>query len=106
MLVVNEKRERLTIIDPNRPENNISGGTHLINKIIDAFAQAHDLLLDRLTAYEKGDTDVSFLQDLVGGDFTPYDRQRRQLADLYFGLTGQDPLGYGGSGKAQRVSHR
>lgn len=89
MIFTNEKRDRLTIIDPNRPENNISGGTRLIKDIFDAFSRAHKSLHQRLAAYERGDRTVtSFLEDLVGGDFKAYSRQRKHLRDLYFGLTG------------------
>lgn len=68
--------------------------------------RAYDVLQDRLGAYETGDTDVSFLADLVGGDFTSYDTQRKQLASIYFGLTGQEPAGQKTSLKTKHVSSR
>lgn len=93
MLFAKEKADRLTIIDPNRPENNISGGSRLISGIIEAFRYAHDLLIDRMSAQEQdrsGRPNDSILRDLLGGDFTAYEEQRKQLGELYFGLTGQD----------------
>ena len=106
MLFNKEKKNRLTIIDPNRPENNISGGTHLIEKILDSFAQAFNVLQHRLAAYESGDTNVSFLEDLVGGNFTSYEAQRKQLRGIYFGLTGQDPTEHQTTATSKLVSPR
>ena len=90
LLFSNEKRNRLTIIDPNRPENNISGGTRLIEEIFDSFARAYDILQERLTSFEEGDTEICFLENLVGGNFTAYEEQREKLRSLYFGLTGRE----------------
>jgi non-canonical poly(A) RNA polymerase PAPD5/7 len=91
MLFTRDKPGRLTIIDPNRPENNISGGTTLIEGICDSFARAHQSLHHRLNQYEKGEKSESFLKDLIGGDFKSYDHQRQHLSNVYFGLTGQEP---------------
>jgi DNA polymerase sigma len=88
MVFTNEKPDRLTIIDPNRPENNVSGGTRLISDIFETFSRAHRSLLERLEAHENGDTATSFLRDLVGANFGAYSEQRAQLRELYFGLTG------------------
>ncbi|KEF58877.1 uncharacterized protein A1O9_03720 [Exophiala aquamarina CBS 119918] len=81
-----DKRGRLTIIDPNRPENNISGGTSQIQKIFHAFSLAHQGLLERLDDVQNADPDdgpKSFLEYIVGGDFRSYDTQRQTLYDLY-----------------------
>lgn len=81
-----DKKGRLTIIDPNRPENNISGGTSGIQKILHAFSLAHQGLLQRLDDLENLDSDEeskSILEYIVGGDFTAYDLQRQMLYDLY-----------------------
>lgn len=82
----------MTIIDPNRPENNISGGTTEIETILEAFATAHDSLQSRLAEHEERATSgpYSFLEDIVGGDFGSYEEQRKTLKDLHFGLTGMD----------------
>lgn len=40
--------------------------------------------------YEDGADSISFLTDLVGGNFSAYNAQRRLLGDVYFGLTGQE----------------
>lgn len=86
-----EKAERLTIIDPNRPENNISGGTREIGRIFDCFSTAYEVLQDALDRYSNQSADgapISFLKDLVGGNFSKYDKQRHHIRDIYYGLKG------------------
>ena len=88
-----EKAGRLTIIDPNRPENNISGGTREIDIIAASFSSAYDILQARLAAFADGQTNTnsfSFLESLVGGNFDSYENQRTVSRNLYFGLTGND----------------
>ncbi|RMZ80164.1 hypothetical protein DV737_g3111, partial [Chaetothyriales sp. CBS 132003] len=89
----NEKRGRLTIIDPNRPENNVSGGSNQIDQVFSLFSTAHEILSDHMSAFPVSRSDkasFSFLKDLVGGNFARYDKQRKGLQSLYFGLTGQE----------------
>lgn len=105
MIFTNEKKNRLTIIDPNRPENNISGGTSQIGVIFQAFARAYESLRRSLRAYEKGDTQISFLEELIGGDFEAFKTQRNHLGGVYFGLTGREPPVQQWSNKAKPVSH-
>lgn len=84
----NDKPDRLKIIDPNRPENNISGGTNKIGLIFDCFATAHDLLQERLAAHANGGGRSSFLEHVVGGNFEAYDTQREYLQELHLGPSG------------------
>ncbi|RMD40293.1 hypothetical protein DV735_g4838, partial [Chaetothyriales sp. CBS 134920] len=89
----NDKRGRLAIIDPNRPENNISGGSNQIGHVFSLFSSAYDILSDHLSAFPARRADkasFSFLKDIIGGDFAAYDKQRKALQSLYFGLSGQD----------------
>ncbi|KAJ9636009.1 hypothetical protein H2204_005506 [Knufia peltigerae] len=58
---------RLTIIDPNRPDNNISGGTSQINEIGRSFSSAYQALVERLDMYEEQfphNSTISFLECL------------------------------------------
>lgn len=83
--VFNDKDGRLTIVDPNRPDNNISGGTRLIDNIIRCFSLAHQTLLSRLNAYGERTLQSqphSLLECLIGGNFTLYETQRRTLFNL------------------------
>jgi non-canonical poly(A) RNA polymerase PAPD5/7 len=87
--IFNDKDGRLTIIDPNRPDNNISGGTRLISDILRCFSSAHRALLQRLNAHEQRDKNSptsSFLGCLVGGNFTQFETQRQALYDLGLSL--------------------
>jgi len=76
---------RLTIIDPNRPDNNISGGTNQITEIVRCFSSAHQSLMLRLDDYEKRTAQSptsSLLECLVGGNFAQYEAQRQVLHNL------------------------
>ncbi|RVX67258.1 hypothetical protein B0A52_09295 [Exophiala mesophila] len=81
----NDKTSRLTIIDPNRADNNISGGTHRIAEIQECFRAAHQALQDRLETFHSKAEPGSFLECLVGGDFSHYESQRQLLHELYTG---------------------
>jgi non-canonical poly(A) RNA polymerase PAPD5/7 len=73
---------RLTIIDPNRPENNLSGGTGQVRTIFSCFASAHRTLQAKLREYADVDArdSFSFLRNLIGGDFSIYTAQRNPAA--------------------------
>ncbi|KIW66589.1 hypothetical protein, variant [Phialophora macrospora] len=90
---------RLTIIDPHRADNNISGGTRQIDTILDCFSKAHRALAARLASFEKDPLEVyveGFLGCLIGGDFTSYERQRQRLRDLSVNAKHGPPGGKGG----------
>lgn len=74
------------IIDPNRADNNISGGTSSIATIFALFAQSHATLQESLDSFaERGlkDSKFSFLEKLIGGNFSAYDEQRQRLRHLH-----------------------
>lgn len=86
------KRERLSIIDPNRPDNDISGGSQHIAIIFKAFAGAYVKLKEKLTAAAMhGDIDESILGDIIGGNYKYYDTQRVHLKAVY-DATHPDPV--------------
>ncbi|KAK5075470.1 hypothetical protein LTR64_001677 [Lithohypha guttulata] len=85
-LLLNEKPDRLMIVDPNRPDNNITGGSTEVPRIFRLFSQIHDQLLSRLddfAAQDESMTNFSFLEAVIGGDFTPYYDQRKALYMVY-----------------------
>ncbi|ETI27516.1 hypothetical protein G647_09707 [Cladophialophora carrionii CBS 160.54] len=91
--------ERLTIIDPHRSDNNISGGTRQISTIFDCFSKAHKALTTRLASFEKDPSRHQangFLGCLIGGDFTSYERQRQRLRELSVNATPGPTAGKGG----------
>ena len=78
----------LSIIDPNRPDNDISGGSRAILQIFAAFKAAHADLQGLLEAAGKGQhVGRSLLLPLVGGNYKSVVERRRELLDLYIGLT-------------------
>ncbi|KAF1948039.1 hypothetical protein EJ02DRAFT_440192 [Clathrospora elynae] len=78
-----EKPNGLSIQDPNRPENNISGGSYNAQIAFDAFKVAHQTLTDRIRATKAGQNiGPSILECILGGDYTSYFRQRNHMKSL------------------------
>ncbi|KAH6616761.1 hypothetical protein C7974DRAFT_416878 [Boeremia exigua] len=69
----------LSIQDPNRPENNISGGSHKAWEVFSAFRSAHRVLKDRIDSKSAG---RSILECLLGGNYETYIMQRRHMQTL------------------------
>ena len=79
-----QRNTRLTIIDPNRPENDISGGTANINLILNCFDDARAKLLGRFERVEAGDdVDGSILECVLGGNYSSFTDQRNRLYELH-----------------------
>ena len=84
--------KRLTIIDPNRPENDISGGSSKINDVLDVFRRAHAALQRRLhQVYEGIDLDESVLGCVWGGNYASFIHQREKLSMLHRGYAVSPP---------------
>ncbi|KAF2852789.1 hypothetical protein T440DRAFT_391414 [Plenodomus tracheiphilus IPT5] len=78
-----EKPNGLSIQDPNRPDNNISGGSHKAQDVFKAFAMAHRILEDRMAASRSGqDIGGSILGCVLGGNYQTYIAQRRLMKSL------------------------
>jgi non-canonical poly(A) RNA polymerase PAPD5/7 len=79
------RTERLAIVDPNNPENDISGGTKEISMILRCFAKAYQTLKDSIqsAAMSPSGTIRSFLGLILGGNYEAYDNQRAHLKSLY-----------------------
>lgn len=78
--------KRLTIIDPNNPRNDISGGTSQIETVLHLFKQAHTAVQTRLNQHESGqDVEASILECILGGDYTSFMHQRQRLSRLHRG---------------------
>lgn len=89
---MDEKVDRLMIIDPNRPDNNITGGSNQITRIIDLFSKTHEMLMARLDDFvdpEHRGNNFSFLEDLIGGNFAAYQEQRRSLHRVFNNMSGK-----------------
>ncbi|KAF7443562.1 Topoisomerase family protein [Pyrenophora tritici-repentis] len=78
-----EKYDGLSIQDPNRPENNISGGSHRARVAFDAFKEAYLTLQDRIDATRSGQNiGPSILGCVLGGNYESYANQRYHLRAL------------------------
>lgn len=73
----------LTIVDPNRPENDISGGSREIKKVFKCFSGAHAAIQKRLNDVRTGkNKSESILGCILGGCYTSFEAQRALLHDL------------------------
>lgn len=78
----------LCIADPNRPDNDISGGSSLVREIFKEFANAFTVLNDRMEEIQRGENiRGSILALLFAGDYSSYERQRARLEHLAKGGT-------------------
>ena len=83
---------RLTIIDPNRPTNDVSGGSHEIDAVLDCFKAAHGALQRRLSQVQSGkDVEDSILGCMWGGNYSSFTRQREKLSQLHRGYAVSPP---------------
>ena len=73
------KADRLAIIDPNKPENDISGGSRSVSMIFDRFSRAHEELMIAMRSPYR----ISLLDWMLGGDYENFTWQRDHLQDLY-----------------------
>ncbi|KAI7152005.1 hypothetical protein KC316_g15042, partial [Hortaea werneckii] len=89
---VNAKSDRLTIIDPNKRDNDISGGSHRINDVLDVFSHAHAELQRRLSQLHRGEgVQDSILGCIWGGNYSSFIHQREKLSLLQRGYRVSPP---------------
>ncbi|KAL4949963.1 hypothetical protein BDW69DRAFT_65851 [Aspergillus filifer] len=74
---------RLSIEDPNNPDNDISGGTREIALIFKSFAEAFRLLKDRLLSSAMSGTNESILGTIIAANFDEYTELRWQLREVF-----------------------
>ena len=73
------KADRLAIMDPNKPDNDVSGGSRNVSNIFDRFSRAHDEILIAMRSVNR----PSLLDWLLGGNYEIFSRQRDHLRNLY-----------------------
>ncbi|KAJ5716825.1 hypothetical protein N7488_002471 [Penicillium malachiteum] len=78
-----ESKDRLSIEDPNNPDNDISGGTKEIPLIFHTFREAHRVLRDMMHRYHTLPPGTSILEKIIAANFDEYDQQRFQLFEVY-----------------------
>ncbi|KAI1338406.1 hypothetical protein F5Y15DRAFT_387083 [Xylariaceae sp. FL0016] len=76
--------DRLSIIDPNNPANDIAGGSANIKRILNHFSDAHALLEKRMHKLAKNPDDpkdkyATILGPLLGGNYGNFDGQREWM---------------------------
>ncbi|KAI5291557.1 hypothetical protein KEM54_003592 [Ascosphaera aggregata] len=76
---------KLTILDPNNPDNDVSRGTTEIKRVFRAFSDAHRALRDALAhvAVDPSTAPKSLLQGIIGANYTSYCRQREHLLSIF-----------------------
>ena len=83
---------RLTIVDPNRPDNDISGGTRNIGEVLNVFREAHSAIQRKLHGFQAGeDGSESLLACILGGNYSSFIRQREKLSMLQRGFAISPP---------------
>jgi non-canonical poly(A) RNA polymerase PAPD5/7 len=90
-----KNHNRLSIIDPNNPANDISGGSSNTSNILAHFANAHQELTKRMAqlAQDPNRAGQSILEVIMGGNYSSFENQRNYLELLakegYRPTTGQ-----------------
>ncbi|KAL8674141.1 MAG: hypothetical protein Q9168_001478 [Polycauliona sp. 1 TL-2023] len=74
----NRQLPKLAILDPNRPENDISGGSKNVGRIFDLFSQAYDETMEAMKTNA-----FSLLGWALGGNYANFTTQRGRLRGLY-----------------------
>ncbi|KAL2162340.1 hypothetical protein VTH06DRAFT_7253 [Thermothelomyces fergusii] len=79
-----KNHDRLSIIDPNNPANDIAGGSSNTQTILAHFAHAYQLLTKRMVqlAQDPNRAGQSILEVIMAGNYSSFENQRRYLEML------------------------
>ncbi|KAE8349126.1 hypothetical protein BDV28DRAFT_160752 [Aspergillus coremiiformis] len=78
------KDSRLSIEDPNNPDNDVSGGTREVALIFRSFRDAYHLLKDRMISTGMaGNYQSSILESIIAANYDEYTEQRWQLRQVF-----------------------
>ncbi|TEA17765.1 Non-canonical poly(A) RNA polymerase PAPD5 [Colletotrichum sidae] len=87
--VVYKNLNRLSVIDPNNPANDISGGSSNAGRILDEFRIAHHMLQQKMTELSqlgsRAKRPKSILETIYAGNYSSFRHQRAHLRKLYDG---------------------
>lgn len=81
----NQAPNKLAIMDPNNPQNDISSGSHKISTVLWSLSKAHKLLRSHVRSI---DPNMGVLGFVFAGDYSHFDRQRSHLERLSRGQIG------------------
>ncbi|KAH9988709.1 hypothetical protein F4779DRAFT_624022 [Xylariaceae sp. FL0662B] len=89
--------DRLSILDPNNPENDIAGGSANTETILRHFSRAHAILRERMSILAKGastgDSYSTLLGPLLAGNYSSFRLQRDYMKTLSVkGLPEYEPI--------------
>jgi non-canonical poly(A) RNA polymerase PAPD5/7 len=78
---------KFSIIDPNRPSNDICGGASNTSTIRRAFSEAFKRLQSRMAFISETSIqqrkNLSILEVIIGGDYSTFEIQREHLYKCY-----------------------
>ncbi len=79
-----KNHNRLSIIDPNNPANDIAGGSSNANTILTHFSNAHRELTERMAklAHDPKRGGQSILEVIMAGNYSSFENQRNYLEHL------------------------
>jgi non-canonical poly(A) RNA polymerase PAPD5/7 len=76
-----------TIIDPNKSDNDISGGSSRAPLIAKKFSEAHNALRTRMSFLNRASNELrhgqSLLGEVFGGNYSSFVEQRNHMQTLY-----------------------
>ncbi|RGP63884.1 DNA polymerase sigma subunit [Fusarium longipes] len=75
--------DRLSIIDPNNPANDISGGSANTPAILNRFKDAFNLLRDRMSDIARNPNKGNILEVILQGDYSSFRMQRDYLRHVH-----------------------
>ncbi len=76
--------DRLSIIDPNNPQNDISGGSSNYVAVQWHFHEAYNTLQQRMSELSKNrEKKASILEPILGGNYKTFRQQRNHLRRLH-----------------------
>ncbi len=95
-MLIYRNLDRLSIIDPNNPENDIAGGSSNYDVIKDCFAKAYDTLQKTMTQFANETPSASsnrikntLLYPLFAGNYAHFEDQRNWLQKMELGETSE-----------------
>ncbi|CAO1598526.1 hypothetical protein XANCAGTX0491_002288 [Xanthoria calcicola] len=74
----NKQLPKLAILDPNKPDNDISGGSKNVGRVFDLFSQAYNETMEAMKSNA-----YSLLGWALGGNYRNFTLQRERLRGLY-----------------------
>ena len=74
-----KNRDRISIIDPINPSNDISGGSANTSAIVERFAEAYSALMNQMKGVGNGSAKGNILEVILAGDYSSFKIQRDYL---------------------------